>query len=298
MYSQVLLTAFEIVGNLVQRSLASYRESRNPKHSRLLGLPYELLIDIATNLEWKDILQIRQTCRTLNRVSRERPVWLALLYRYYETKFPRPFFLPKPLHFCSASDLERRITWWWKGVEGLMEPVEIRKFQVVGLENEESSTITEGPLPGGRYFLYTLEDGRVGYIDSEQPHPEFTELIPCPSIPHLCQGSYVATRLAIDVLSQQEYAPDLQSVAPLSDQLFLSSFNLALLRRASETPILCEVWRITARIEEGEVVGYFADLLNSFLEDSTVRLTGPCALYGKNLAFNVTYPAKVVTIVD
>ncbi|EAU92229.2 hypothetical protein CC1G_10115 [Coprinopsis cinerea okayama7 len=301
---QALLTSFEVVGNWVHRlvNYATRRDSTTQRPRRLTSLPYELLIGISISLEWRDILQLRQTCRLLNQVSRERSVWLALLYRYYETKFARPFFLPKPLHLCSASDLENRITRWWRGLDGIMvSPVTVHRFKPLGLDYRFG---LQGPVPGGRFLFYAFEDGRLGYIDSRQPNPEFIDLIPSPSA--FCGNPCTDISVAIDALSQQQYTPDHRSAPPLCSQLFPSTFNIAVHRMIWKVLVHFEVWRLTAQIEGEDVVGYSATLLTSFTEDHTLRLWGPCALYGKNLAYNISSShsdppyssTEVMTIVD
>ncbi|KAF9479319.1 hypothetical protein BDN70DRAFT_696995 [Pholiota conissans] len=47
--------------------------------STITDLPLELLAEILKNVEWKDILRMRQTCWRLNGASKARDIWDCLL---------------------------------------------------------------------------------------------------------------------------------------------------------------------------------------------------------------------------
>ncbi|KAG2022374.1 hypothetical protein CC2G_000130 [Coprinopsis cinerea AmutBmut pab1-1] len=175
----------------------------------------------------------------------------------------------------------------------MVSPVTVHRFKPPGLDYRFG---LQGPVPGGRFLFYAFGDGRLGYIDSRQPNPEFIDLIPSPSA--FCGNPCTDISVAIDALSQQQYTPDHGSAPPLCSQLFPSTFNIAVRRMIWEVLVHFEIWRLTAQIEGEDVVGYSATLLTSFTEDHTLRFLGPCALYGKNLAYNIDSPTKVVTIID
>ncbi|TFK24555.1 hypothetical protein FA15DRAFT_577889, partial [Coprinopsis marcescibilis] len=78
-------------------------------------LPDEIILKIAQNLEWGDVLRLRKCTRRLHSLSEDRSVWLAIFQRYRRTVFPRPFLLLKQLEACTSKDLEFVVIGWWKG---------------------------------------------------------------------------------------------------------------------------------------------------------------------------------------
>ncbi|KXN84645.1 hypothetical protein AN958_12245 [Leucoagaricus sp. SymC.cos] len=150
------------------------------------SIPTEILISIMTELDWKDVLTIRRTCKQLYNISRVKLVWERLLERHIEMQ-PKPFaVLDRPIAMYTNLELEQRFLRWKRGemvcqdhslpnLSGL--PQELYKD---GLEPTAMSTY----LLRGRWFLSCESwGGDVAYYDLDPPKNFRTKgriLIPLP----------------------------------------------------------------------------------------------------------------------
>ncbi|KAF6755071.1 hypothetical protein DFP72DRAFT_897141 [Ephemerocybe angulata] len=124
-----------------------------------------LLIVIAGELEWEDILRLRKVNRALSKISRSRDVWQTIYLRYLGTRIPRPYFLPKPLHVCGADDLEKAVVDWeaeWPKV--IPTKQRVLDFSLNGMRQIPNEVEL---VPGGRWILWGHPDGSVSYSDLE-----------------------------------------------------------------------------------------------------------------------------------
>ncbi|KDR67813.1 hypothetical protein GALMADRAFT_1062940 [Galerina marginata CBS 339.88] len=81
-------------------------------------LPLELILSILENLDWSEILVIRQTCKLLNQASRERTVLQSWVARCM-LNIPRAAFrLERPISRYTSEELEVIIRRWKAAEQG------------------------------------------------------------------------------------------------------------------------------------------------------------------------------------
>ncbi|EAU92173.2 hypothetical protein CC1G_08796 [Coprinopsis cinerea okayama7 len=299
----------ELLANLVfvaipyilhRNGLATEHFPMERRTSPLESLPDETLTQVLAYLEWYEILQVRQCCRRLDRVSKDRSVWLAVLLRYYDTALPRPFLLPKPLRYCSSSDLERIVCNWFS-VRGLADPDLAQKKEVTPPDTWPRG-FALGPLPGGRVFMHATPDGNIHCHDIENLGNPASLFIPTP-FPSYTESSHgIITRMSMDILTTQADG------IPTEDRLFPSTFSLAAIWEAhnivnlSEAPLrVFGVYQVEVQLgEDGSVAGYTAVQLALIRERAPQdALLGECSLYGSNLAYHSQVGCRrAIVIVD
>ncbi|KAF6755073.1 hypothetical protein DFP72DRAFT_347475 [Ephemerocybe angulata] len=172
----------------------------------LLDLPTEVLIVIAGNLEWNDVLRLRKVNRDFRKISQSRDVWRTIYLRYLGTRIPRPYFLPKPLHICGADDLEKAVVDWeaeWPKV--IRAKSTVLEFSLPGMPQLPSEVDL---VPGGRWILWGHSDGSVSYSDLENTsgNNPFNLLISPPFDNE--EPLITEVRLAVDYATEQEETPD------------------------------------------------------------------------------------------
>ncbi|KXN84637.1 hypothetical protein AN958_12237 [Leucoagaricus sp. SymC.cos] len=154
---------------------------RSPKVEGLANfdsIPTEILINILAELDWRDVLGIRQTCKRLYDASKVKSIWERLFERHIQRQ-PKPFaVLERPFAMYSSSELEQRFLRWKRGqmtCEDHSLPIQPGQPQKrIALESEPSSTY----LLRGRWFL-TCEafGGFVDYFDLDPPENTSTQAL-------------------------------------------------------------------------------------------------------------------------
>ncbi|EAU92163.2 hypothetical protein CC1G_08786 [Coprinopsis cinerea okayama7 len=278
----------------VDRSMETVREDLSADSdgpTTLTSLPGELIVKIIECLEWTDILSLRQCCQPLYSLTKERSVWLALFHRYYETEFARPFFLPKPLSFCTAQDLESRILRWWLGLYRLPD---------TSLEPDDHPVADEfcfprGLMPVGGYYLFQSEDGGLWYQRPSGLPRQLTP--PAISLDGLSGNVYCSFDLLSGHIGD---TPGQPSYTTIEDATFPTSFNMVTLgvyRKTSTSGSrivymsIIRVWQITVEYEGDEdEVSYTSRLLKTFIHPDPRGKAVECSLYGRHLAYRVALP--------
>ncbi|EAU92178.2 hypothetical protein CC1G_08801 [Coprinopsis cinerea okayama7 len=265
-------------------------------------LPEEIWMKILGTLEWHEILRVRQCCRRLNRVSKDRSVWLSVLLRYYDTALPRPFLLPKPLRHSDSTDLERVICDWFS-TRGLADPHQARKKEVMPPDTW-SWGFSLGPLPGGRFFMHATPDGNIHCHDIENLSNPPSMFIPTPFpwYKPAFDDLPILTRLSLDILATQA------DEIPAEDRLFPMTFNLAaiwecrhLVHRTQAQLRVFGVYQVEVQLgDDGSVAGYTARELALFRERAPQgAMLGRCSLYGNHLAYHSQLEqSTAIAIVD
>ncbi|EAU92172.2 hypothetical protein CC1G_08795 [Coprinopsis cinerea okayama7 len=285
---------------LHRNGLATEHFPMERRTSPLESLPDETLTQVLVYLEWHEILQVRQCCRRLNRLSKDRSVCLAVLLHYYDTVLPRPFLLPKPLRYCDSSNLERVVCNWFSA-RGLVDPHRARK-QEFKPPDTWSKGFKLGPLPGGRFFMHASPNGNIHYHDIENPCDPPSLFIPTP-FPWCKPGVAVMpiqTLLSLDILATQA------DEIPIEDRLFPITFNLAAIWQATdpandETLHNFGVYQVEVQLgDDGSVKGYAAKQLILFREKPyRYAILNRCSLYGNHLAYHCSaHQSRFIAIID
>lgn len=286
----------------------------------LVALPEELLVSIAGEADWDDVLRLRkvssfiatiwielnipQTCRIFALVSYSQVVWRSIFVRYAETGvLPKPFFLPKPLEECPASEIEGALTRWhgrWKQTHSINE-IERRISPEIDVSSARTGLIVQTLrwMPGGRWLLAGFADGSIRYFDFEDGasgdlYPQL--LIPTPFAEGQAgtDGSVIGMQLSFDFTS------DIASASPIGGyhltQFNLGVFYMNLSEIQDDTPV--RVWRVRVMFEAirdscgqstRQAVGLkVAECLSSFQEKRPVRLH-LCHLQGSMIAYYTEY---------
>ncbi|EAU92157.2 hypothetical protein CC1G_08780 [Coprinopsis cinerea okayama7 len=248
------------------------------------SLPNETLTEILKHLEWRDVLALRQCCRSLYSLSKERHVWYNLFLKYHKTTFAQPYFLPKPLEHCSSDDLENHVTSWWS---------------VLGNTTGESITVATYafdrtfdprlidhllPLHNGHY-LYGAPDGTILYGDPCRPEMGMRVLAPSP----FSGEANVDTYVALDFHLSRD--PDVRRNS------FPTSFRLAVTRQPRNDPGVVEIWEITSQLEQGVLTGYSTALLQSITEHPHVNIRH-CSIFAEHVAYVIDGRDNFIAIVD
>ena len=240
-----------------------------------MDLPIEVLVEILTLLEWKDILRIRQvclyliqflpascnvlhqTCQRLRDASLARPVWLSLVQWYSDTIQPRPFWLEKPLDLYTDRELEYLILRWQSGKAGraLTQP----RALPLSIPKDYSQSIHL--LPGGRWLLFGARDGSVKYRDLNSPC-EISEAV---TLVQFDQDANTIVLLSVDMDPDAEY---------MTFNLGIMKWRLSPLDGDPDYPNFpryahwIEVCRVTSYWnEDGQVKGLRAERLACFREE-------------------------------
>ncbi|KAG2022352.1 hypothetical protein CC2G_000110 [Coprinopsis cinerea AmutBmut pab1-1] len=249
------------------------------------NLPNEIQIEILKHLEWDEVLALRQCCRLLYSLSKEWHVWYNLFLKYRETTFAQPYFLPKPLEYCSSNDLESHVTNWWS-VFGRTtgESIEVATYSF----DQEAVPRLRGPLLPlpSRHYLYTARDGTIYYGDPCQPAMGMHVLVPSP---FSGETFHVRTNVALDFHLAR--GPDVRTSS------FLMAFRLAVTRQPDDDPGVVEIWEIASQLEQGVLTGYSTTLLQSITEDPCVDIRY-CSIFAEHVAYVVYGHDDFVSIVN
>ncbi|KAF6744957.1 hypothetical protein DFP72DRAFT_61685 [Ephemerocybe angulata] len=256
----------------------------------ILNLAQELLMSILGELEYKDVMVLRRTCRCFRDLTTSKDVWRAVFLRLAETRLPRPFFLPKPLSACSAKDLEHAIANWeaaWPAnasAEVTSHPLEPVSGSRVGLRARRRVDY----LLGGRWALICEADASLWYfdLDSSTTNPTPKLLIPFED----ASKTPFRSSLTLDY-----------NIPDVSNTYHLSAFNLGMAvswgsaSNADISGVIMSVWRIETVFEhsqeDSQIIGKAVGLravkhLSSFEEQSLGReACSGFSLLGNHVAY-------------
>ncbi|TFK62081.1 hypothetical protein BDN72DRAFT_964789 [Pluteus cervinus] len=233
----------------------------------LLLLPDELLTEVVTQLEWQDILHVRQTCQRLNFASRSLFVWRSIV----ERASPELLWLECPISTYSSNDLEflflrrKRAEVGYKMVSKGLAP----RRQVIPLSLKDIA----GPahlVRGGRWLLLATYHGAIVYYDLEAESPVSRALTPEHE-----EGALISI------------AVDMDSTSPTL------RFNLAVSRNFSigrgDLRGVVEVWQVGLVLDGNNLgVGLHAERLASFDQEPPGRCRR-ISLLGEQIAMTIFY---------
>ncbi|KAH6906704.1 hypothetical protein BKA70DRAFT_1493354 [Coprinopsis sp. MPI-PUGE-AT-0042] len=259
----------------------------NGKRAGLLSLPVELLLKVMENVGWKEILTIRKpVLQTTECVFKDTINLVTLFKNYHATAFQRPFFLKKPIEFCSSQDLEKVVLRWWIPYQSV--DYDVQEFEIC-LPEGHCELLPKGVLPGSSFPLYQGQDGTLFYYNPN--HPTRPHLF-IPS-PFSDTNSNVKTVVTFDHIGMMTLD------SPSEPQMFPVEFNMAVSQYldAAEPKAILEVYKVTHLLSEsGSVSGYSCTKLAFFIEDPSHPIHS-CSLNGDHLAYRFS-TNQGISIVD
>ncbi|KAF4621250.1 hypothetical protein D9613_000052 [Agrocybe pediades] len=125
-------------------------------------LPLEILIQVLQELDFLDVLRVRQTCKLLCRATTARPIWIDL-FEECERSTPGLIKLEKPLDLYSSEELERVVIvaksteMGWRG----RDDTPSRRRHIEDIEVYQDVYL----VPGGRWLLVFHFTGEISYHD-------------------------------------------------------------------------------------------------------------------------------------
>ncbi|TFK64614.1 hypothetical protein BDN72DRAFT_901438, partial [Pluteus cervinus] len=158
-------------GRLCTQPKAKPLESEN----QLFWLPDELLLEIAMELLWRDILSWRQTCKRLWDITKSSDIWRSLV----DKESRQTFWLELPIKFYTSEELEHHFL-RRKSAEARYEKAEKnlvlsqRTLPIKMALPLDSAFL----VPGGRWLLISTSRGSVNYYDLNSEDDTGRELIP------------------------------------------------------------------------------------------------------------------------
>ncbi|CAA7268982.1 unnamed protein product [Cyclocybe aegerita] len=241
----------------------------NPQPRGLAALPLELLTEIMKELEWRDILYVRQTCRRLSDASKARPVWLNL-FKTYSEHLLFPLQLEGPLENYSASQLEDMILRWKRAERSYAMDSEIVDGREIEIALDEDQHVNIMHLvKGGRWLLLVLSNGSIRYCDLE-----CEDVVSHPLVPHPFNNdeTEAIVRFSIDMLS----TPTL-------------TFNIAIAFRdviSDEAINFLQVWQVSVVLDgQGRGMELQSCLLSFFVQSSGGQVPS-LSISGQRLAYS------------
>ncbi|KAF9479316.1 hypothetical protein BDN70DRAFT_696960 [Pholiota conissans] len=133
----------------------------------ITDLPLELLAEILKNVEWRDILRIRQACWWLNHASKARDTWVQVFSRLVWSSFENnlePPRLERPIEMHTSSELEYIVLRWESAQLGFLRPGSLARERLISTPKSHEMHLVEG----GRWLL-VIESctASVTYFDLE-----------------------------------------------------------------------------------------------------------------------------------
>ncbi|KAF4621119.1 hypothetical protein D9613_000046 [Agrocybe pediades] len=248
-------------------------------------LPVELLIEILKEVEFMDVLHIRQTCKSLVEVTTAKPIWTNLLWEC-ERSSPGILTLEKPADLYSSKELEHLVLVWestrigWRTADDT--PSRQRTIHL-----DQSSSYDSCPqgsrfyeavylVPGGRWLLVLYIGGGIAYYDLDSTQYEDKRILVPDCTRHTVANGDVV--FAVDI----------------PDRLPMRCFKLAQYIRGycdtdgTQYPCI-KIWSIEFVVEGQVVTGMRADCLRTlFVNSANCRMS--VSLRGEYLAFVVRGP--------
>ncbi|KIM44245.1 hypothetical protein M413DRAFT_377682 [Hebeloma cylindrosporum] len=252
-------------------------EMERPSPIDLCELPVELLTMILEDLDWTDVLRVRETCKKLQEISKARSIWLNLCRPHLtatETA-PQILHLERPIHLHTSSELEyhflrlKSASIGWETDD--LSPS--RRREIVTTSNPSCMYMVEG----GRWFLVASDMGSISYFDLEASDPTEISLVP-KQFQDKTTG-FVA--MAIDVDHGSSFL----------------AFNLVVSYSLSGRPVhdfkhhRVQLWKVSLTLDEQQRgIGLSAEHLASFPQELDIWRVWALSLHGTHLALSVTCP--------
>ncbi|KAF5325047.1 hypothetical protein D9619_009603 [Psilocybe cf. subviscida] len=152
---------------------------------QLATLPMEVIVEmlVQASFSWRDLLNIRTTCKVLYEATKAREIWANLIAEYLSptTKTPVRLILERPINHYNSQGLEdlilqfhraqARLDWRQTKVTPMIydktfAPPDRRNFGKIRL------------LPGGRWLLGIMPMDRLCYFDLDAPEVKPVALTP------------------------------------------------------------------------------------------------------------------------
>lgn len=274
-------------------------------NANLLSLPDELLSMILEELEIADVLNVREVCQTLHRVSVGRSLWRSIFRAHLPTSIPNPFFLPHPLDLCTPRDIQLSLRRWqadWAPTQVGQHMV--RPISKDALEGRVIDIITSTMLPGGRWIVASFKDASVWCFDlsntSSSTGPVTSHLlIPSPYSETDMELGDPVVSIAFDYTSDE-------ALGGSKFTHFLQQFNVAVVTchpRVDQQRTSIDIWRVeivptSGDSALGDLHMTLGDRLSSFTELPVKRIGGS-SLYGGSVAYTLYSRAgPFIAVVD
>ncbi|KAF9475424.1 hypothetical protein BDN70DRAFT_883743 [Pholiota conissans] len=161
----------------LQPNYASAEKDVTPLPNAVFGdLPTEILIDIFTHMDWKDILNCRKVSKRLSQISTAQSLWMFTFQRL-STELLAPPILERPLHAYTAKELEqiifRRISSELAFAVNQAPRTQPFDCPKVSFMRDDNFRL----LQGGRWLLVTsphpdMLPGCVYVFDLDKPFPQ------------------------------------------------------------------------------------------------------------------------------
>ncbi|XP_006457209.1 hypothetical protein AGABI2DRAFT_123079 [Agaricus bisporus var. bisporus H97] len=90
------------------------RQTEEPLQTGFSSLPSEIIAEIFKELDWRDLLNARQTCTLLYNASKTREIWDNLIRIHAAAAHGPPTISDKPMRMYNAVKLEERFLRWMK----------------------------------------------------------------------------------------------------------------------------------------------------------------------------------------
>ncbi|KDQ10397.1 hypothetical protein BOTBODRAFT_58127 [Botryobasidium botryosum FD-172 SS1] len=134
-------------------------------------LPEDILLQVIHRLSLKGILRLRRTCRSIQRVTQEKLVWLVALDQLDRDGVPIPHYIP--FTSLSSKELESmaihafRVDEIWTGkAKGTCRERDFSQLQIPDLDMLEWYSLGWSALPGGQW-LAIVQEGQMYVCDVE-----------------------------------------------------------------------------------------------------------------------------------
>ncbi|KAF8965602.1 hypothetical protein BDZ97DRAFT_2057907 [Flammula alnicola] len=250
---------------ITQVELLQIQRPQQPSNN-LTMLPVEILTEVMTHLEWRDVLRVREVCKVLQETSMTRRIWENLLRELVSRSQIRTK-LECPIELYSSKELERLALQWTTANIGWTsgEPLRFRQHKM-----SDDDVLNFQLVEGGRWLLVVNQAGRVSYYDVDEEEITEKTLIPEQLGPQLEPLDETSTLMDVDM--------DV-------DARFLA-FNLGLCFRRTDVSLL-QVWRVRLEVDShGRGTGLKAEILASFPRDHRL-LVYSFSMLGEYVAFSV-----------
>ncbi|KAF8954395.1 hypothetical protein BDZ97DRAFT_1865612 [Flammula alnicola] len=244
------------------------RQIQRPQQApnNLTTLPVEILTEVMTHLEWRDVLRVRQACKVVQEVSTTRQIWENLLQEII-SRSQIHTKLERPIELYSSKELEHLALQWTTANIGWTSG-ELLRYRQHRMSDDDVFNFQL--VEGGRWLLVANRAGRVTYYDLDEEEMKEKTLIP--------------VQLGIQ-LEQLDKTSTLMDVDMDVDAHFLT-FNLGLCFRRPDVSLL-QVWSVRLELDShGRGTGLKAEILASFPRDPHF-LVYSFSLLGKYVAFSV-----------
>ncbi|TFK72874.1 hypothetical protein BDN72DRAFT_855235 [Pluteus cervinus] len=236
------------------------------KKNLLFCLPDELLVEIAMELLWRDLVYLRQTCTRLRGITKSLAIWRSLARRE-----PRQTLcLELPIESYTCEELESHFLLrksaevrYEKGEKGL--PFSQRILPIKMALPLDSASL----VPGGRWLLISTSRGSVNYYDLNSEDYTGRELIP---------ERYIERRSSMCIDTDW-------SSSILKFNLALTNLDYTQVNRQADI----EVWQVNLVVDaQGKGIALSAKSLSHFLQEPAGTITS-IALVDDLFAYSLSF---------